>query len=827
MSAVGPRYVCIHGHFYQPPRESPWLEVVERQDSAWPFHDWNERVHAECYAPNATARILDAQGRIERISNNYASISYNFGATLLSWMEEASPEVYRRIVAADQKTREQRDGHGSALAQVYGHVILPLANERDKRTQVIWGVRDFAHRFGRRPRGMWLSETACDTATLEALAEQGIELTVLAPHQARRVRPTSASAWHDVLGGRIDTRRAYEIALPSGRTIAAFFYDGPTSRAVAFERLLDDGSRFARRLTAAFDGRSEPQLSHIATDGETYGHHHRFGEMALAYALSVIEEDPSIRLTTYEEFLTRHPPEWRAEIVEATSWSCEHGVERWRANCGCKTGGPPQWTQDWRAPLRAALDWLRDQLIEVFETEGARLFRDPWAARDGYIDVVLDRSDESVRRFLAEHQRTDRDAPLADPEIVRALELLEMQRHAMLMYTSCGWFFDDLGGIETVQVIEYAARAVQLATVIAGDRFEAPFLARLAAARSNRAELGDGKDIYLARVRPAMIDLRKVGAHFAAASLFEEYRDSERVFGFDVDVLEREHASAGQARLAFGRMRVRSRVTWASEELSFAVLHLGDHNLSGGVRTWDGAASSHGASSHGASSHAAMTKEINEAFGRADIAEVLRAIERHFPGGTYSLRTLFRDEQKKILDEVLGATLEGVERDYEQIYSQFAPLMRYLASLGQPVPKALHQAAEYTLTARLRRELERGRDVDLEAGRALVREARDAGVTLEGPELGRATEAALEEMLAELTRNPDDLPLLELTRAVASFAGFAGLRFDPVVSQNRFYEMRESVYGARRVAPMSHRPGHDKWIRAFRELGAQLGVRVD
>ncbi|UJR80458.1 DUF3536 domain-containing protein [Sandaracinus amylolyticus] len=813
----GPKYICIHGHFYQPPRENPWLEAVERQDSAYPFHDWNERVFAECYGPNAAARILDAHGRIERIVNNYASISFNFGPTLLSWMEQAQPEVYDAVLAADRRARELRGGHGSAMAQVYGHVILPLANERDKRTQVIWGVRDFERRFGRAPRGMWLSETAADVASLEALAEQGVRFTVLAPNQCRRVRAKGSTTWLDVSGARVDTRRAYEVALPSGRSIAVFFYDGPTSRAVAFERLLDDGKGFARRLASVLDDRQEPQLVHIATDGESYGHHHRFGEMALAYALQTLERDPDVRLTTYEEFLDRHPPEWQAEIVPNTSWSCAHGVERWRADCGCKTGGPPQWSQAWRAPLRAAFDWLRDQLVEVYERETFGLLRDPWAARDDYVDVVLDRSEPALRRFFGRHGAPRPEGGLSPREVVRALELLEMQRHAMLMYTSCAWFFDDLGGLETVQCILYAARAVQLATEIAGDKFEAGFLARLARARSNRPELGDGERIYVERVRPAMVDLRKVGAHFAASSLFEEYRARERVFGFEVDVIDREEARAGQARMSIGRMEVRSRVTQASEDLEYAVVHLGDHNLSGGVRAWQGE-----------TAHASLHNTLRAAFGRADIAEVLRALERSFPNATYTLRTLFRDEQKKILDEVLASTLEGVERDYEQIYAQFAPLMRYVASLGQPVPKALHQAAEYTLTARLRRELERGAEVDLEGAGALLQEARDAGIVVQRDELGLAAQASLEELLCDLQRDPDDRELLERIRAIAAFAGEAELRYAPAVAQNRFYAMRETVYVARkRALGPDQRPENDAWLRAFAELGAQLGVRVD
>lgn len=808
------RYVCIHGHFYQPPRENPWLEVVERQDSAWPFHDWNERVHAECYAPNAAARILDAAGRVDRIVSNYASISFNVGPTLLSWMEASHPDVYRAILDADRIAREQRDGRGAALAQVYGHAILPLANERDKRTQVRWGIRDFERRFGRRPRGMWLSETAVDLPSLEALAAQGIEFTILAPHQCRRVRP-EGGAWKDVSGGRVDTRRPYRVELPSGRDITVFFYDEAVSRAVAFERLLDDGGAFARRLLSRFDDRTEPQLVHIATDGETYGHHHHFGEMALAYALSILSQDPSVRVTTYEEFLDLHPPTWQAEIVEATSWSCAHGLERWKSDCGCRVGGPPDWTQQWRAPLREALDWLRDRLVAVFEDEGGKLFGDPWAARDAYIDVILDRRKPSVYRFLAQHARFPGEQPLADAAIVRALELLEMQRHALLMYTSCGWFFDDLAGIETIQILRYAARALELAESITGRDLESDFLARLARAHSNRPELGDGRRIYDREVRPSRVDLRKVGAHFAARRLFGDDPRSHRLFAFEIDVLDREEARAGQARLALGKIRVRSRNTWASEELAYAVVHLGDHNLSGGVRAWD---------EPGA--YASMKSELSAVFGRADLAEALRALERHFPGGTFSLKTLIRDEQKRILDRVLASMLEGVEREYEQIYAQYAPLMRYLASLGQPIPKALHQAAEYTLTARLRRELERGRHVDVDLAQALVKEAREAGVGLALDELGFAAQRTIESLLEALSANVEEHTALAIAAGVAELAMSAGLRFDPAVAQNRFYAMREAVWRKRRSEGASSAQS-EAWIRDFRRLGTSLNVRLD
>jgi alpha-amylase/alpha-mannosidase (GH57 family) len=491
------RYICLHGHFYQPPRENPWLEAIELQDSAYPYHDWNERITAECYAPNGASRMLDHEHRIEKIVNNYSRISFNFGPTLLSWMEARAPRAYQAILEADRESREHFSGHGAALAQVYNHMILPLANRRDKETQVIWGIRDFEQRFGRKPEGMWLSETAADLESLEVLAGQGIRFTILAPGQARRVRPIGGR-WRDVSGARVDPSMPYLVKLPSGGTIVVFFYDGPISRGVAFEGLLANGERFANRLTGAFSStRNWPQLVHIATDGESYGHHHRYGDMALATAIHSIERNESAHLTIYGEYLERHEPTHQAEIFERSSWSCVHGVDRWWSDCGCNSGGHSDWNQAWRTPLRQALDWLRDELAPGFEERARDLLGDPWAARDDYIAVIRDRSPASQQRFWTRHAARE----LSDEEQVTARKLLELQRHAMLMYTSCGWFFDDISGIETVQVIQYAGRVIQLAREVLGNDPEPGFLEGMAEAKSNVPGQRDGARIYEKSVR--------------------------------------------------------------------------------------------------------------------------------------------------------------------------------------------------------------------------------------------------------------------------------------------------------------------------------------
>ncbi|NNK47407.1 MAG: DUF3536 domain-containing protein [Gemmatimonadetes bacterium] len=505
-------WVCIHAHCYQPPRENPWLEEVEPEPSAHPAHDWNERITAECYAPNAAARVLDSQGRIESIRNNYASISFNFGPTLLGWMESEAPEAYAAVIEADAASRSRFGGHGSALAQPYNHMIMPLATSRDRRTQVAWGVADFKRRFRRDPEGMWLPETAVDLETLETLAEYGIRFTVLAPHQADRVR-CAGGEWRDVERDGLDTTVAYRQCLPSGKEIALFFYDGPTSRAVAFESLLDDGETLASRLIDLARSRRESEaggLVHIATDGETYGHHHAHGDMALAVALGRIEREPGVRLANYGLFLAEHPPEHEVQVREHTAWSCAHGVERWRSDCGCSTGGESDWDQAWRAPLRAALDALAAALDRYFEERADGLLREPWKAREAYIDAVLGTADERdgyVEEWCASDTSHGRES---------ALRLLEMQRCAMLMFTSCGWFFNDLAGIETRQILRYAARALELAESLGATGMRESFLAAVSDARGNGPTAPDGQAVILDEISTAQVSAPDIAMDWVA-----------------------------------------------------------------------------------------------------------------------------------------------------------------------------------------------------------------------------------------------------------------------------------------------------------------------
>ncbi|HEV7766089.1 MAG TPA: DUF3536 domain-containing protein [Thermoanaerobaculia bacterium] len=795
-----PRAIAIHGHFYQPPRENPWLEAVETQDSAFPWHDWNARITAECYEPNATARVLDDHERILRIVNNYACISFNFGPTLLSWLETCAPETYSAILEADRASRDRHSGHGNAIAQAYNHIILPLATDRDKRTQVHWGIRDFEHRFGRKPEGMWLPETAADVPSLEALAAANITFTILEPHQAARVRKIGETQWRDVHGS-IDPTMPYLCNLPSGRRITIFFYDGPISRAVAFEQLLARGEIFAHRILGAFsESRTHPQLVNIATDGETYGHHHRFGEMALAYALQFIEENRLAKLTNYAEHLQTHPPTHEVQIAERTSWSCSHGVERWRSDCGCNTGASAGWNQQWRGPLRTSLDWLRDQVDEIFASHGSQMLHDPWLAREDYIDVILDRSDDSVGRFLTKH--ADEGA-----YVVSVLELMEMQRNAMLMFTSCGWFFSDLSGIETVQVLQYAGRVIQLAERISGRTLEPEFLNRLEAARSNVHDRGTGRQIYEREVRASQLDLSRVAAHYAVLSLFDTFDDDARIYCYDVVRRDLVIHKAGRARLAIGSIEARSTITRESASFEFAALHLGETELTGGVRITR-------------TDYNTVRGALIEAMEPGGIPTVIRLLDTHFGETPISIRSLFRDEQRRVLHELIEATLDEAESTFRQLHERYDPLMRFHHRLGIPVPKVLRMAAEFDLNQQIRRLLER--EIASAEIETFLREAREEGVPLDETTLV-AFSTAIERASEQFREHPEDLDRLEAFDAIVTLVGDAKLNIDLRRAQNRYYRLRATVRPAIE-ASATVMPASRQWVELFDRLGEKLDI---
>jgi alpha-amylase/alpha-mannosidase (GH57 family) len=744
--AMTERYLCVHGHFYQPPRQNPWLEELEAEASAAPFHDWNERITAECYAPNAAARIVDGEGRLLEIHNTYTQISFNFGPTLLAWLEKAEPTTYQQIIAADRLSRANRGGHGNAMAQAYNHVIMPLANRRDKVTQVVWGIGDFQSRFGRLPEGMWLPETAVDLETLDILAQHGMRFTILSPFQAKRVRMPRDKTWSDASNGRIDPSRPYRCRLRSGREIALFFYDGPIAKAIAFDGVLARGEMLIERLMGGFhDERNHTQLVHVATDGETYGHHHRFGEMALAYALSTMARKNLATLTNYGQYLERFPPDQLVEIAENTSWSCAHGIERWRSDCGCQTGGEPGWHQRWRQPLREALDWLRDQLAQLFEDEGRKLLNDPWAARDSYITVILDRSHASVERFFQQQARRR----LSDAEVIQALKLLEMQRHALLMYTSCAWFFAEISRIETVQMLAYAARAIQLAREVAGLELEPGFLERLAAAPSNLPQFTEnGRDVYLKLVRPMVATLRTVIANYAISALIEPEVPQQTLGVYDIQEVGAHRDSRGSFTLTTGRVRVQSQLMGESLQAIYAALGSDGHDFRCSVKGYVDT-----------EEYTQSQDELFRLFTRHSLTEVVRALDAHFGEEYFTLSHLFPDEQRRIGQQLLAKALERFEQHCEEVYRTNQRLIDFVRTRDLPLPDVLRTAAQSSLNAEINliaRQLLAGQLTPGDAAgiiRTHQHEAKRLQCTLNFDQLNRAFEAIIERHIALLSQD--------------------------------------------------------------------------
>jgi len=767
------RFVAIHGHFYQPPRENPWLEAVEIQDSAAPYHDWNERVTSECYAPNTAARRVGQDNRILDIVNNFQKISFNVGPTLLSRLDRYAPSAYQSILEADRQSAKVHGGHGNAIAQVYNHMILPLAMRRDKITQVRWGRQDFQERFGREPEGMWLPETAVDNESLEILAEAGMKFTILAPHQAWRIRKIGTEGWEEV-NDRIDPSRSYLWRGPRGRTLTLFFYDGPISRAIAFENALDRGENLVARLKAGFVAdREGGQLVHCATDGESYGHHKQFGDMALAAAIAQTEAEGFATLTNYGAFLVEHPPAFEVQIWERTSWSCAHGIERWRSDCGCKTR--VDWHQRWRKPLREALDWLGDQIDTFYESRASAFLKDPWEARDAYIEVVLDRSPEGLAAWLARHRRALLDAGGQ----VETRRLLEMERNRLLMYTSCGWFFDEIAALEPIQILKYAAMALQYLRDLGGGQLEGEFVRRLEAAPSNVAAFANGGEVYRTLIRPSVVDLRRVVAHYAISGLVEEYQDEGPVYAWRVHRFDEIRDAYDGSRLRIGRVRVASEITGESRELQYTVLHFGGHDFSCGVRT-----------DEGQDSYDNLKTDLLRRYAQRSIADMVRGLDEYFPQSRFSLTHLFLEQRRHVLASVMQDVLDKHEQTYRRVWEETREVVRYLREADAPIPEVLRIIAKHVLEDQLVAELRRAADATQlpEHLFEVSEEARSLGLKLEAaaarPIISRAVGQALDALTERLT-----------PERVASFEALVlglkrlGLRFELWHAQNRFFAL--------------------------------------
>ncbi len=801
MSAAKKKFICIHGHFYQPPRENPWLEDIEIQESAHPWHDWNQRITEECYAPNTQAKILGAKDRLVKVVNNYEYISFNFGPTLLNWMERHAPETYQAIISADRASVKARSGHGNALAQAHSHIIMPLASTRDKITQIVWGLEDFRKRFGRDPEGMWLPETAVDLETLDILAQHEIKFTILAPRQALRIKEPAATKWTSVEGGAIDPTRPYRCELSQGRSIALFFYYGPISQAIAFEGLLNSGAEFKNRLLAGFsDKRTWPQLMHIATDGESYGHHHRFGEMALAYALDALALEPDVVLTNYGEFLEKNPPDATAEIVERSSWSCTHGVGRWSEDCGCRVDFKPGWNQKWRTPLRNSLNLLRDRVDKVFVEQSSGLLKDPWAARNAYISVLLDR-ENNPEPFLAQHSK----GSLSEQDRIEILELMEMQRNRMLMFTSCGWFFDDILGIETLQILKYAGRVLQLALPF-DAKLEEDFLRVLQEAVSNRRPTIRGDEIFLQRIKPQVADLAKVAAHTAMFSVFRDLPIHGRVYCYEIRLNDSARENSGERSLLLRLISVRSNITTRAGEFVTATLHMGGIDLRCSVQEHE---------DHG--SYAALKQELHDCFAAFSTTELIRKMDSRFPGTYFTLEDLFVEQRAEVIEIMTRKMAEEQAGALEAFYRRNKEFAMLIRETEAPLPDTFLACAKFVLNRRLLRELEKLADGFYpDELKSVLEETRRWKIEPDTGSAEKIIRSVVLDLVRKLERNPEDksvpdeiIRYLDLCRALD-----IPIRLDQ--AQILFYRI------ARRI---DAEPGIRLPPR-FPELAERLAVRI-
>jgi len=744
-------YLTVHGHFYQPPRENPWLEAIELQDSALPFHDWNERIAYECYSPNAVSRIVDHNAKILDIVNNYEMINFNFGPTLLSWLEFNAEKTYEKILEADKNSAKEHSGHGNSIAQVYNHMIMPLANEKDKYTQTIWGIRDFQHRFGRKPEGIWLAETAADHDTLKVLVDCCIKYTVLSPFQAKRVRKiektdkTKETPWLDVQWGTVDPGQAYRYYLKDGtdRYIDLFFYDGSISKSVAFEELLRNGDKFMGRLKdGVSNSRDYDQLVNIATDGESYGHHTMLGNMALSYSMKKKIKETDFKLTNYSEFLEKNPPVYEAELKEPSSWSCCHGVGRWQEDCGCSTGAGPGWNQKWRKPLRAAFDWLRDELYTIYEKNARKYLKDPWKARNKYIDVILDRNTETIENFCSH----EAGRKLTEVETVNVLKLMEMQRHAMLMYTSCGWFFADISGIETVQILKYAARAMQIAGEFQEINLESKFLEILCEAESNIKKFGNGKDIYLKFVKPSVVSVKNVVNHWAISSVFEEYENETDVYCYKIKSLDYRKEEKAGTKLVIGRIEVTSNITLEKHDMIFALLHFGGEDFHCVIRGYAGK-----------SEYDRIKEDLIKRYETQPLTEIIRGLDEYFGKEYFTLKDLFIEERRKIINVLIQDKLEKFASTYRNLYDEAKGPMLQLKELALQVPEEFKIAAEYALNCSLNDLIRDTEDIGdfqvLEEALHINKEAKKLGIQLENPTVRNAYSKYICEKVKKLSGN--------------------------------------------------------------------------
>jgi len=806
--------ICIHGHFYQPPRENPWLETIELQETAHPYHNWNEKISAECYSQNSFSRILNSEKKIFKIINNYSYISFNIGPTLINWLEKKDRETYKAIIEADKISKERFSGHGSAIAQAYNHMIMPLANRKDKITQVKWGIADFIYHFERYPEGMWLPETAVDVETLEILAENNIKFTILAPHQAYAIKPLVEERWHVLKSHEVDTTRPYLCRLPSGNSIHIFLYNGAISHAVGFGTLLNDGKAFAERLAQAggFDEK-KPSLVNIATDGETFGHHHRFGDMALAFAINHINEHHISRLTIYGEFLEKYPVEYEIQINENTSWSCPHGVKRWHTNCGCNIGQQPGWRQEWRQPLRETFNWLRDEINLVIEKNAAHEMKDFTRARDEYIQVMYGRSDWIMESFMSSHLARP-PAENQNQEHERKLfylQVLEMQRLLMLMYTSCGWFFDDIGNIESIQVLRYAIKALDFFEKLYKTNLRDVFNEKISKAVSNVPEKKNALNIIEREILPGRADALRAGIHFAISLFYSGSLDKAEKFHYIIKSDYSEKIIVKNLVILFGRFIIKDSITLETTVFRFIAQERSEYDVQVYINP------------------EMKDDEFNRIITQLKLFiseneyETLKSYILANFRKPYSINYLFKDEQARISQAKLSQVIQELNSARTNIFFHHLKTITYMTRKSLNIPPQILSLMSNVFSNKIL-ELFTEDDIDIQKLEKYLFRAEKLSVSLYINEIEFAASRKIYSLMYEILNTQNNTGILKTLYEVLEVLRMSYMELDIWRVQNLYFKISESLLPSYRQKAQAGDEQAAEWVELFTKIGNSLKI---
>jgi len=776
-------HLIIHGHFYQPPRENPWLGIIEKQPDAAPFHDWNERIAAECYIPNTVSRILDESFRIDAVVNNFEYLSFNVGPTLAAWLAAHEPAAYDRILAADRRSAERLDGHGNAVAQVYNHAIMPLASPEDQHLQIARGIEDFKGRFDREPEGMWLSETAANDATLRQLIDHDIRFTILSPAQARRVRPIGAKRWKNVENGTIDIARAYRWferdsrgRAKRDRWIDVLFFSRDLAQAVSFGHLMRDAARFADGIMKCRRPDDPAQLLLVATDGETFGHHEPFADMCLAYFFDRLAPTLDVTITNPGRYLSQFPPEMELCIKPGkdglgTSWSCPHGVGRWMEDCGCGRGADGSWNQKWRTPLREGIDRIRAGVAQFAREQLGPVVKDVDRARIQYVHVAGERSPAALRDFAARHLKD----PSCRAHLTTALTLLEADHVSMLSQSSCGWFFDDMARYEPVQNMRYVRRAAELVMRITPKSILTPFLDTIEKARSNVRDMGNGRDVFMKLVEPTVFDATELIVSYAIAKLLTG--DGACCSRYHYGVMEEAGEALGDdGESIVGLLRVTDGITGEKNRYAYFARRFSLQAVPVYVRGIDRSEQYH--------SMVAAIEAGGAAFGPGTMG-----------GRTLGWGDLTEEVRERILSEVLADAREDLAGDLRALYDAHRELMRTLVAAALPIPKELLAVAKAALKARLRQEViaHRGDWTPRAFDKALatVEEAYVYGVDLQDDEVADFMAEDLVATAQWIKTDPSAQRFDEIA-SILDITNLLGLKIKKFLAENIVIEVLEN-----------------------------------